>query len=115
MAGVREPGFDMLNIPGCVYCEPEVATVGLSEADAKARGIEGKVGKVPFRAIGRAVGIGEPGGFVKIVATKQYGEVIGCQIVRHGAADILSEAVLGKTLQTTTAEIGKAAHPRPTI
>src|SRR5258708_35982574 len=97
MAGVREPGFDLLNIPGCVYCEPEVATVGLSEADAKARGIEVKVGKVPFRAIGRAVAIGEPGGFVKIVATKQYGEVIGCQIVGHGGADIISEVVFCQT------------------
>ena len=115
MAGVREPGFDLLNIPGCVYCEPEVATVGLSEADAKARGIEVKVGKIPFRAIGKAVAIGETAGFVKIVATKQYGEVIGCQIVGHGAADLISEIVLGKTLETTTAEIGKAAHPHPTM
>ncbi len=83
MAGVREPGFDLLAIPGCIYCEPEVATVGLSEAEAKARGIEVKVGKIPFRAIGKAVAIGETAGFVKIVATKQYGEVIGCQIIGH--------------------------------
>jgi len=115
MAGVREPGFDLLAIPGCIYCEPEVATVGLSEADAKARGIEVKVGKIPFRAIGKAVAIGEPEGFVKIVATKQYGEVIGCQIIGHGATDIISEVVLGKTLETTTAEIGKTAHPHPTM
>src|SRR5208283_730895 len=76
MAGVREPGFDLLTIPACIYCEPEVATVGLSEADAKARGIEVKIGKFPFRAIGKAVAIDETAGFVKIVATKQYGEVI---------------------------------------
>ncbi len=115
MAGVREPGFDLLAIPGCIYCEPEVATVGLSEADAKARGIEVKVGKFPFRAIGKAVAIGETAGFVKIVATKQYGEVIGCQIIGHGATDLISEVVLGKTLETTTAEIGKTAHPHPTM
>jgi dihydrolipoamide dehydrogenase len=115
MAGVREPGFDLLAIPGCIYCEPEVATVGLSEADAKARGIEVKVGKVPFRAIGKAVAIGETAGFVKIVATKQYGEVIGCQIIGHAATDLISEVVLGKTLETTTAEIGKTAHPHPTM
>ncbi|HEY9157632.1 dihydrolipoyl dehydrogenase [Candidatus Binatus sp.] len=115
MAGVREPGFDLLAIPGCIYCEPEVATVGLSEADAKARGIEVKVGKFPFRAIGKAVAIGETAGFVKIVATRQYGEVIGCQIIGHAATDIISEVVLGKTLETTVTEIGKTAHPHPTM
>ncbi len=115
MAGVREPGFDLLAIPGCIYCEPEVATVGLSEADAKARGIEVKVGKFPFRAIGKAVTIGETAGFVKIVATRQYGEVIGCQIIGHASTDIISEVVLGKTLETTVTEIGKTAHPHPTM
>jgi dihydrolipoamide dehydrogenase len=115
MAGVREPGFDLLAIPACIYCEPEVATVGLSEAEAKARGIEVKIGKFPFRAIGKAVAIGETAGFVKLVATKQYGEVIGCQIIGHGATDIISEVVLGKTLETTTTEIGKTAHPHPTM
>ena len=115
MAGVREPGFDLLAIPACIYCEPEVATVGLSEAEAKARGIEVKIGKFPFRAIGKAVAIGETAGFVKIVATKQYGEVIGCQIIGHGATDIISEVVLGKALETTVTEIGKTAHPHPTM
>jgi dihydrolipoamide dehydrogenase len=115
IAGKREPGFDLLAIPGCIYCQPEVATVGLSEADARARGIDVTVGKVPFRAIGKAVAIGEPEGFVKIVATKQYGEVIGCQIIGHDATDLISEIVLGKTLETTTTEIGKTAHPHPTM
>jgi dihydrolipoamide dehydrogenase len=115
MAGVREPGFDLLAIPACIYCEPEVATVGLSEAEAKNRGIEVKVGKFPFRAIGKAVAIGETTGFVKIVATKQYGEVIGCQIIGHAATDIISEVVLGKALETTVTEIGKTAHAHPTM
>jgi dihydrolipoyl dehydrogenase len=115
MAGVREPGFDLLAIPACIYCEPEVATVGLSEAEAKARGIEVKVGKMPFRAVGKAVAIGETTGFVKIVATKQYGEVIGCQIIGHAATDIISEVVLGKALETTVTEIGKTAHAHPTM
>jgi dihydrolipoamide dehydrogenase len=115
MAGVREPGFDLLGIPGCIYCEPEVATVGLSEADAKARGIEVKVGRMPFRANGKAVAVNQTEGFVKIVASKQYGEVIGCQIIGHHATDLISEVVLGKTLETTTAEIGKSVHPHPTL
>jgi dihydrolipoamide dehydrogenase len=115
MAGVREPGFDLLAIPACIYCEPEVATVGLSEAEAKARGLEVKVGRMPFRAVGKAVAIGETTGFVKIVATKQYGEVIGCQIIGHAATDIISEVVLGKALETTVTEIGKTAHAHPTM
>jgi dihydrolipoyl dehydrogenase len=115
MAGMREPGFDLLSIAGCIYCEPEVATVGLSEADARARGIDVKVGKFPFRALGKAVAIGQTEGFVKLVATKQYGEVIGCQIIGHAATDMIAEVVLGKTLEATTAELGKSVHPHPTM
>jgi dihydrolipoamide dehydrogenase len=115
MAGMREPGFDLLSIPGCIYCEPEVATVGLSEADAKAQGIEVKIGKMPFRANGKAVAVNQTEGFVKIVASQQYGEVIGCQIIGHHATDLISEVVLGKTLETTTAELGRSVHPHPTL
>jgi dihydrolipoamide dehydrogenase len=115
MAGLREPGFDLLSIPGCIYCEPEVATVGLSEAEARARGIEVKVGRMPFRANGKAVAVNQTEGFVKLVASKQYGEVIGCQIIGHHATDLISEVVLGKTLETTTAEVGRSVHPHPTL
>jgi dihydrolipoamide dehydrogenase len=115
MAGVRQPGLDLTTVPACVYCEPEVATVGLNEAEAKARGIDVKVGRMPFRANGKAVAINQAEGFVKLVASKQYGEVIGCQIIGHHATDLISEVVLGKTLETTTAEIGKTVHPHPTL
>jgi len=115
MAGVREPGFDLLSIPGCIYCEPEVAMVGLSEAQARERGIEVKVGKIPFRANGKAVAINQTEGFVKIVAGKEYGDVIGCQIIGHRATDLIAEIVLGRTLETTTAELGHSVHPHPTL
>ncbi|HXW85131.1 MAG TPA: FAD-dependent oxidoreductase, partial [Candidatus Binataceae bacterium] len=115
MAGKREPGFDLLSIAGCIYCEPEVATVGLSEADARARGLEVKVGKIPFRAMGKAVAINQTEGFVKLVASKPYGEVVGCQIIGHHATDLIAEVVLGKTLEATTAEFGHAVHPHPTL
>ncbi|HVN88237.1 MAG TPA: dihydrolipoyl dehydrogenase [Candidatus Binataceae bacterium] len=115
MAGVREPGFDVEAIPGCIYCEPEVATVGLTETQAKARGIEVKVGKMPFRANGKAVAVNQTEGFVKLVVGKQYGEVLGCQIIGHHATDLISEVVLGKTLETTTVELGHAIHPHPTL
>jgi len=115
MAGIRQPGFDLLSIAGCIYCEPEVATVGLTEAEAKARGIDVKIGKIPFRANGKAVAIGHPDGFVKLVVSKEYSEVIGCQIIGNHATDLISEVVLGKTLEATTAEFGHAAHPHPTM
>ena len=82
------------------------ATVGLSEAQARERGIEVKVGKIPFRANGKAVATNQIEGFVKIVAGKEYGEVIGCQIIGHHATDLIAEIVLGRTLETTTAELG---------
>ncbi len=115
MAGVREPGFDLLSIAGCIYCEPEVACVGLSEAEARARGIEVKVGKFPFRGNGKAVAINEAEGFVKFVVSEQYGEVLGCQIIGHHATDLISEVVLGRTLEATTAEFGRTVHPHPTM
>lgn len=115
MKGVREPGFDLLSIAGCIYCEPEVATVGLSEADAKARGMETKIGKFPFRANGKAIAINAAEGFVKFVASRKYGEVIGCQIIGHHATDLISEVVLGRTLEATTAEFGHTVHPHPTM
>ena len=115
MAGVREPGFDLLAIPGCIYCEPEVAMVGLSEAQARERGIEVKVGTIPFRSNGKAVAINQTEGFVKIVASKEYSEVIGCQIIGHHATDLIAEVVLGRTLETTTAELGHSVHPHPTM
>jgi dihydrolipoamide dehydrogenase len=115
MAGLRQPGFDLLSVPACIYCEPEVAMVGLSEAQALEQGMEVKVGKFPFRANGKAVAVNQVEGFVKVVASKEYGEVIGCQIIGHHATDLISEVVLGKTLEATTAELGKAVHPHPTL
>lgn len=115
MAGVRDPGFDLLNVPACIYCEPEVATVGLSEAEARQRGLEVKVGKFPFRALGKAVATNHVEGFIKLVAGKQYGEILGCQIIGRGATDLIAEVSLGKTLEATIAELGKTVHPHPTL
>jgi dihydrolipoamide dehydrogenase len=115
MAGAREPGFDLNTIAGCIYCQPEVATVGLSEAEAKARGIEIKVGKFPFRALGKAIATNSTEGFVKLVISSQYGEVVGCQMIGHHVTDLISEVVLGKTLEATNLEFGKTIHPHPTM
>jgi dihydrolipoamide dehydrogenase len=115
MAGKREPGFDLSTIAGCIYCEPEVATIGLTEAQARERGIEVKVGKFPFRALGKAIAINHTDGFVKLVASKQYGEIIGAQIIGRGATDMISEIGLGKTLEATATELGNTVHPHPTL
>ena len=109
------PDSTCSSIAGCIYCEPEVATVGLSEAEAKARGIEVKVGKFPFRALGKAIATNSTEGFVKLVVSTQYGEVVGCQIIGHHATDLISEVVLGKTLEATNIEFGKTVHPHPTM
>ena len=115
MARAREPGFDLNTIAGCIYCEPEVASVGLSEAEAKERGIDVKIGKFPFRALGKAIATNSTEGFVKLVISAQYGEVVGCQMIGHHATDLISEVVLGKTLEATNIEFGKTVHPHPTM
>ena len=110
---VRPPDRD--RIPSCIFCQPEVATVGLSEEEAKRRGIPVKVSKFPFTALGRAVASGHTEGFVKMVAEERYGEVIGCHIIGYGASDIIAELGLARTLEATYHEIGKTVHAHPTL
>ena len=110
---VRPPDRD--RIPSCIFCQPEVATVGLTEEEAKKRGIAVKVSKFPFTALGRAVASGHTEGFVKMVAEERYGEVIGCHIIGHGASDIIAELGLARTLEATYHEIGKTVHAHPTL
>ncbi|MDX1814478.1 MAG: dihydrolipoyl dehydrogenase [Thermodesulfobacteriota bacterium] len=110
---VRPPDRD--RIPACIFCQPEGATVGLSEEEAKKRGIPVKVSKFPFTALGRAVAAGHTEGFVKMVAEERYGEVVGCHIIGHGASDIIAELGLARTLEATYHEIGKTVHAHPTL
>ena len=109
----RPPDRD--KIPACIFCQPEVATIGLSEEEAKRRGIPVKVSKFPFSALGRAVASGHTEGFVKMVAEERYGEVIGCHIIGHGASDLIAELGLALTLEATFREIGKTVHAHPTL
>jgi dihydrolipoamide dehydrogenase len=115
MAGVRKIGVDLAAVPACVYCEPEVATVGLTEAQARRSAIEVMLGKFPFRANGKSVAINQTEGFVKLVASRPYREIIGCQIIGRGATELISEVTLGKTLEATALELGKTVHPHPTL
>ena len=103
------------NIPGCTYCHPEVASVGLTEKQAIDQGYKIKIGKFPFRALGKAVAIGETNGFVKIIFDDKYGELLGCHIIGSNATDLISEISLARDLETTYHEIIKSIHPHPTL
>ena len=103
------------NIPGCTYCHPEVASVGLTEQQAKDSGYQIKVGKFPIRALGKAVAIGQTEGFVKIIYDEQYGELLGCHIIGANATDLISEISLARDLETTYNEVLSSIHPHPTL
>jgi dihydrolipoamide dehydrogenase len=115
IAGVRKHPLDPKKIPACIYSQPQVATIGLSEAEAKAAGHDVKVGKAPFAASGKAVGTGHTEGFVKMVSDAKYGEILGCQIVGHGATELINEIALAMLLESTTREVGESSHAHPTL
>lgn len=115
MAGQREKAVDPARIPACIYCQPQVAVFGLSEEQARARGHEVKVGKFPFRALGKALASGHDEGLVKLVVDKEYGEILGCHIVGRGATDLIAEIGLARTLEATTAELTETVHAHPTL
>ena len=115
IAGHKVEPLDYGNIPGCTYCFPEVASVGLTEAQAKEKGMDIKVGKFPFSASGKAQASGTSDGFVKVIFDAKYGEWLGCHMIGAGVTDMIAEAVLGRKLETTGHEILKAVHPHPTM
>ncbi len=103
------------NIPGCTYCSPEVASVGLTEEKALEMGYNIKVGRFPFSASGKAQASGHSDGFVKVIFDEKYGEWLGCHMIGAGVTDMIAEAVLGRKLETTGKEILNAVHPHPTM
>ncbi len=102
-------------VPNCTYCDPEVASVGLTEEKAKEAGYDVKVGKFPFSASGKARILGETDGFIKIVAEKKYDEVLGVHIIGPHATELLAEAVVAMALETTADELGRVIHAHPTV
>ena len=115
IAGLHVEPLDYGNIPGCTYCFPEVASVGLTEAQAKEKGFDIKVGKFPFSASGKAQAGGNSEGFVKVIFDTKYGEWLGCHMIGVGVTDMIAEVVLGRKLETTGHEVLKAVHPHPTM
>lgn len=115
IAGQHVEALDYGNIPGCTYATPEIASVGLTEKQAKEKGYELKIGKFPFSASGKAKAAGTPDGFVKVIFDAKYGEWLGCHMIGAGVTDMIAEAVVARKLETTGHEILKAVHPHPTM
>lgn len=115
IAGLHVEPLDYGNIPGCTYATPEIASVGMTEKQAKEKGYELKIGKFPFSASGKAKAAGTPDGFVKVIFDAKYGEWLGCHMIGAGVTDMIAEAVVARKLETTGHEILKAVHPHPTM
>jgi dihydrolipoamide dehydrogenase len=110
---VRPLNYD--HVPGCTYCDPEIGSVGLTEAAAKKQGFDVRVGSFPFGVLGRAKMAGETEGFVKIVADKKYDEVLGVHMIGPRSTELVAEAVLALRLECTVEELVKTIHAHPTF
>ena len=110
---VRPLNYD--HVPGCTYCDPEIGSVGLTEAEAKERGYDVRVGSFPFGVLGRAKMAAETDGFVKIVADKRYDEVLGVHMIGPRSTELVAEAVLALRLECTVEELVKTIHAHPTM
>lgn len=113
--GLNPEPVDYGNIPGCTYTNPEVASVGLTEKQAREAGYEIKVGKFPFSASGKASAAGSKDGFVKVIFDAKYGEWLGCHMIGDNVTEMIAEAVAARKLETTAHEIIKTVHPHPTM
>ncbi len=115
IAGVHTEAIDYNNIPGCTYCQPEVASVGMTEKQAKEKGYTLKVGKFPFSASGKASASGAKDGFIKLIFDAKYGELLGAHMIGANVTEMIAEIVAIRKLETTGHELIKTVHPHPTM
>ncbi|MFQ5753992.1 MAG: FAD-dependent oxidoreductase, partial [bacterium] len=115
IAGLSPQPVDYSNFPSCTYCQPQVASIGLTEQKAKDQGYSLKVGRFPFRANGKSIAIGETEGMVKLIFDEKYGELLGAHIIGSEATDMISELGVAKSLETTHTELVKTIHAHPTL
>jgi len=113
--GMHVDAIDYNNIPGCTYCQPEVASVGFTEKKAKEAGYEIKVGKFPFSASGKASASGSKDGFIKIIFDAKYGEILGAHMIGANVTEMIAEIVALRKLESTGHELIKTIHPHPTM
>jgi dihydrolipoamide dehydrogenase len=115
IAGHDVRPIDKVDIPACTYCQPQIASVGHTEEEAKAEGYDVKIGKFPFKANGKAAALGHQDGFVKTIYDEKYGEFLGCHIIGQDATELIAEVVAARKLETTGFEIMESMHPHPTL
>jgi dihydrolipoamide dehydrogenase len=115
MAGHSPQPLDYDNIPACIYCSPEVASVGITEQKAKEKGLDILVGKFPFTASGKAKAAGKPEGFIKLILDKKYGEVLGAHFIGENVTELIAEIIVARKLETTGMQLLKSVHPHPTM
>lgn len=115
MAGKNPQPINLRLVPNCTYCDPEIGSVGLTEAKAREQGYDVKVGKFPFSASGKARIIGEEEGFVKVVSETKYDEILGVHIIGPHATELIAEACVAMQLESTAEELGRTMHAHPTI
>ena len=115
IAGLEPPPLSYEKMPRCTYCQPQVASLGLTEAQARERGIEVKVGTFPYRGNGKAIAMGRMDGMAKLIADATTGEIVGYHLIGQDATELLAEASLGSVLETTPRELGWAVHAHPTL
>lgn len=115
IAGLNPEPINYQNIPGCVYTMPEVASVGITEKEAKEKGIAIKVGKFPYTASGKASAAGHKDGFVKLIFDAKYGELLGAHLIGYNVTEMIAELVVARNLETTGHELIKSIHPHPTM
>jgi hypothetical protein len=115
LAGKHPHAIDKMNIAGCTYCQPQVASVGYTERALKEKGIEYNVGKAPFMANGKAIASNEKDGFIKVLTGKKHGELLGAHIVGTHATELIHEYVLFRTMEGIDEEIFATIHPHPTL
>lgn len=113
--GVAKNSMHYDNIPGCTYCQPQVASIGMTERAVKEKGIKYKTGKMPFSAIGKAIAIGETDGFVKVITEESTGEVLGVHILHSEATELISEAAIIRTHEGIAESVVETIHPHPTL
>ena len=115
LAGKYAKPVNRTRIPGCTYTDPQIASVGLTEAQAKERGYNIKVGRFPFQANGKALGLGDYAGWVKIVVDEKYGEILGAHMIGPEVTELLPELTLAHLMELTPHEIARNVHAHPSL
>jgi dihydrolipoamide dehydrogenase len=115
IAGHHPEALDYNNIPGCTYTQPEIASVGYTEAQAREAGYELKIGRFPFSASGKASAAGKKDGFVKVIFDAKYGELLGAHLIGANVTEMIAELVVARKLETTGLQLIKSVHPHPTM